>query len=66
MQERPEPRRRITDVAITGVDGILIAHRLDCPEVQRLVEAGEPVLKLFQMERPLSRRDVRWHTCLED
>lgn len=52
------------DVSLTeGPDGHALAHRVDCPEVDRRRREGEPIATLIGLQRPLPAQVAR-HSCL--
>jgi hypothetical protein len=52
------------DVTLTeGENGEILAHRIDCPEVQKQRAQGRPLATLLGIEKPLPA-DVRRHSCL--
>lgn len=48
-----------------GPDGRPMMHRPDCPDVQVLREAGEPLMTLFDCEADPRDLDCPRHSCLE-
>jgi hypothetical protein len=49
-----------------GPDGTAMAHRPDCPEVQALRVAGEPLMTLFEVQGALVDLTCAKHSCLDD
>jgi hypothetical protein len=54
-----------SDITLTeGENGEVLAHRIDCPEVQKHREDSRPICTLFGIEKPLPS-SVKRHSCLE-
>jgi hypothetical protein len=55
----------VTDIALTeGPDGKPLAHRLDCPMVNRLRAKGHFIATLFDIQAGIPA-DLARHSCLE-
>jgi hypothetical protein len=54
------------DVTLVGENGVMVAHRIDCPEARRLIDVeGAFAITMLEISRPLPP-DVKRHSCIED
>jgi hypothetical protein len=52
------------DIALTeDENGVVLAHRADCPDVRRQAAEGRPVVTMVGCQGPLPLR-IKRHACL--